>query len=160
MDEPPAEDGASSADAADGWAAVVGDMAATAAQYRDRGWTAIELHPADSGLVDTDSRRGIDVVLSGPEFAELEGAVAEGTFRDVEVFAAADGGVVYLLVVEADRRNETAVLLPVSYDPAAGAGTLEAIDESGSIRLYCRRASDDTVTFVHDDPAPFLPQRS
>ena len=61
----PAGDGAP---AGDGWSAVIEDMEATAAEYRERGWTALELHPGDSVLVDSDRRTGLDVVLPGPEF--------------------------------------------------------------------------------------------
>ncbi|SDX85486.1 DUF7529 family protein [Halobellus clavatus] len=158
MSDPPGDGVPPNVQAQEGWTAVIEDMEATASQYRDRGWTTLELHPGDSVLVDSERRTGIDVLLPGPEFEDLEATVEEGAFRDVEVFKAVGDGLVYLLVVEADRTNETAVFVPAYYDPTANADTLESIRETGSVRLFCRRLNDETVTFVHDDPEPFLPE--
>ncbi|MFA1611454.1 DUF7529 family protein [Halobellus rubicundus] len=158
MSDPPADETPPNVQARDGWTAVIEDMEATAAEYREQGWETLELHPGDSVLVDSGRRTGIDVLLPDPEFEELEGLVERGSFRDVEVFRATGDALVYLLVVETDPDDETAVFVPAYYDPAAGADTLESIRETGSIRLFCRRLNDDTVTFVHDDPAPFLPE--
>ena len=158
MDQPPDDDVPANVQAKEGWPAVVEDMEATAAEYRERGWTTLELHPGDSVLVDSDRRTGIDVVLPGPEFEELEALVARGSFDEVEVFRAAGEGLVYLLVVEADPESDVAVFVPAYYDPNGAADALDSIREAGAIRLFCRRLHDDTVTFVHDDPAPFLPE--
>ncbi|WP_144923895.1 DUF7529 family protein [Halorubrum salsamenti] len=144
--------------AREGWPAVIEDMEATAAEYRDGGWTTLELHPGDSVLVDSDRRTGIDVVLPGPEFENLESLVEERSFRDVEVFRAEGDGLMYLLVVETDPETETAVFVPAYYDPSAAAETIESIREEGTVTLFCRRLNDDTVEFVHNDPAPFLPE--
>jgi hypothetical protein len=142
----------------DGWSAVIEDMEATADDYRDRGWTTLTLHPGDSVFVDSDDRTGLDVVLPGPEYEELEGLVEGATFRDVEVFRAEGDGLLYLLVVETDPETETAVFVPVYYDPGGSQGAVESVRESGRIRLFCRRLNDDTVTFVHEDPEAFLPE--
>jgi len=158
MAEPPADDAPPNVHAQEGWPAVIEDMEATAAEYRDRGWTTLELHPGDSVLVDSERRTGIDVLLSGPEFEELERLVERRSFRDVEVFRAAGDGLTYLLVVERDPETETAVFVPAYYDPSGATDTVESIRETGTMRLFCRRLNDDTVTFVHDDPEPFLPE--
>ncbi|RLM89817.1 hypothetical protein D3D02_08115 [Halobellus sp. Atlit-38R] len=157
MTEPPADDAPPNVHAQEGWPAVIEDMEATAAEYRDRGWTTLELHPGDSVLVDSERRTGIDVLLPGPEFEELERLVERRSFRDVEVFRAAGDGLMYLLVAERDPETETAVFVPAYYDPGA-TDTVESIRETGAMRLFCRRLNDDTVTFVHDDPEPFLPE--
>ncbi|WP_195155722.1 hypothetical protein [Halorubrum sp. DM2] len=133
------------------------DMAATADAYRDRGWTAVELHPGDSVLVDSAARTGLDVVVPGPEYEELEAIAGESEFTDVETFRAEEGGLVYLLIVERDPENETAVLVPAYYDPGGSEPKLDAVRESGEFALFCRRLSDEYVLFVHTDIAPFLP---
>ena len=158
MSDRPPSDPPTNVQAKQGWTDVIEDMEATAAAYRDRGWRTVELHPGDSVLVDSDRRTGLDVVLPGPEFEEVEALVAECTFSEVEVFRAATGGTVYLLAVERDPDAEVAVFVPAYYDAGSSTGTIETIREAGTIRLFCRRLSDDTVEFAHDDPAPFLPE--
>nr|WP_241981581.1 hypothetical protein [Halorubrum sp. GN11_10-6_MGM] len=133
-------------------------MEATATEYRERGWTTLELHPGDSVLIDSDRRTGLDVVLPGPEFEELKSLVDDRQFRDVKVFRAKGDELVYVLVVEVAPESETAVFVPAYYDPSQAAETLESIREAGAIRLFCRRLNDDTVRFVHNDPSPFLPE--
>lgn len=157
MSERPAGEAPSNVDAADGWQAVVADMEATAAEFDDRGWTTLQLHPGDSVLVDSEARTGLDVVLPGPEYEDLERLLADRSFTEVEVFRAEDGGMVYLLVVEQDLQTETAVFVPAYYDPAGSQKKLETIQTSGVLRLFCRRLNDDYVEFRHDDPEPFLP---
>jgi hypothetical protein len=155
MHGPP--DDAAGSQVGDGWPAVIEDMDATAQQYRDRGWTTLELHPGDSVFVDSEARTGLDVVLPGPEYEDLETVVADASFREVEVFRAEGDGLLYLLVVEMDPDTETAVFVPAYYDPAGAEDAIATVRETGTIRLFCRRLNDDTVTFVHEDPAPFLP---
>ena len=157
MGEPAGDDAPANVQVGKGWSAVIEDMEATAAEYRERGWETLELHPGDSVLVDSDRRTGLDVVLPGPEFEELESLVDDRQFRDVEVFRAEGDELVYVLVVELDSESETAVFVPAYYDPSQSAETIESIREAGAVRLFCRRLNDDTVQFVHDDPAPFLP---
>lgn len=158
MNDPASEDAPTNAQVGDGWSAVTNDMEATAAEYRERGWTTLELHSGDSVLVDSDRRTGLDVVLPGPEFEDLESLVDSREFRDVEVFRAEGDGLVYLLVVEIAPESETAVFVPAYYDPNRAAETVESIRDAGTVRLFCRRLNDDTVRFVHDDPTPFLPE--
>lgn len=141
-----------------GWQAVVEEMSAIADDYRNRGWTALELHPGDAVLVDSDRRTGLDVVLPGPEYEDLEALAADRTFADVDVFQAEEDGMLYLLAVEKDPANETAVLVPAYYDIGSGQSKLETIRSNGTLRLFCRRLNDEYVEFVHDDVAPFLPE--
>lgn len=141
-----------------GWTEVVEDMESTAAAYRDRGWRSLELHPGDSVLVDSDRRTGLDVLLPGPEFEELQALVADSAFETVELFRAEHGGIVYVLIAELAPDAEAAAFVPAYYDRAAASETIETIRDAGEIRLFCRRLDDDTVEFVHDDPEPFLPE--
>jgi len=144
-------------EAASGWQAVIDDMAAMADEYEDRGWTTLELHPGDSVLVDSEARTGLDVVLPGPEYEDLEALVDDRSFTDVSVFRAEDGGMVYLLIVEEDPDDETAAFVPAYYDPAGSQDKLETIQDDDQLRLFCRRLDNDYVEFVHTDPTPFLP---
>ncbi|MBZ6494524.1 DUF7529 family protein [Natrinema longum] len=157
MSENPTAETTSNGPAQSGWESVIEDMAATAAEYRDDGWTTLELHPGDSVLVDSEMRTGLDVVLPGPEYEDLESLTADCVFADVDVFRAEDGRMIYLLVVEKDPERRTAVFVPAYYDPSSGQSKLETIDSDGTFTLFCRRLNDDYVEFVHDDVGPFLP---
>lgn len=157
MSDPKGNDAHAKVQVGDGWSAVIEDMEATVAEYQERGWTTLELHPGDSVLVDSERRTGLDVVLPGPEFEELESHVDNRRFQDVEVFRAEGDELVYVLVVELALESKAAVFIPAYYDPSQSAETIESVREAGSIRLFCRRLNDDTVQFVHDDPTPFLP---
>ncbi|NIB98335.1 hypothetical protein [Halobacterium sp. R2-5] len=150
-------DAPSNVQAADGWQAVVEDMAAVAEEYRDRGWTTLELHPGDSVLVDSEFRTGLDVLLPGDEYEDLEALAEDVAFSDVDVFRA-ESGMRYLLVVEKDPDSETAVFVPAYYDPAGSQEKLETIRANGELRLFCRRLNDDYVEFVHENVEPFLPE--
>lgn len=143
---------------ASGWQAVLDDMESTAEAYRDRGWTTLELHPGDSVLVDSDFRTGLDVVVSGPEYEELEALTDEVTFTDVKVFCAESSGLFYLLIVEQSPDHETAVFVPTYYDPGSSEGKLDSIREDGELRLFCRRLDSEYVEFVHENIEPFLPE--
>lgn len=158
MSDNPAGDVPENVQAKSGWQAVIEDMAATADAYRDRGWNTLELHPGDSVLVDSEYRTGLDVVLPGPEYEDLEALADDASFTDVDVFRAEGDGMLYLLVVEKDPADETAVFVPAYYDPSGSQPKLENIQEAGELRLFCRRLNDDYVEFVHDNPAPFLPE--
>lgn len=142
----------------DGWQALLQDMSSTAEAYRDRGWTVLELHPGDAALVDSDRRTGLDVVLPGPEYEQLEPLAADTEFTEVDVFRAEADGLCYLLVVEKAPDDETAVLVPAYYDPGGSEPKVETIRSDGEIRLFCRRLNDDYVEFVHTTVEPFLPE--
>lgn len=157
MSENPTSDAPGNVRAQSGWQSLLEEMAALADEYRDADWTVLELHPGDSVLVDSETRTGLDVLLPGPEYEELESLAEDCAFADVDVFRAEDGGMVYLLVVEEDPDSETAVLVPTYYDPGSGHEKLQTIRSDDELRLFCRRLNDDYVEFVHGDVAPFLP---
>ncbi|MGB9964250.1 hypothetical protein [Halobacterium sp. CBA1126] len=159
MTENPASGGPTNQPSEEGWGAVVEDMEATAEAYRERGWTTLELHPGDSVLVDSEFRTGLDVLLPGDEYEDLEALADDAAFTDVDVFQAAAGATTYLLVVEKDPDSETAVFVPAYYDTAYSAEKLDAIREADELRLFCRRLNDDYVEFVHENADPFLPDR-
>jgi hypothetical protein len=141
-----------------GWQALLEDMESTAEAYRDRGWTTLEIHPGDSVLLDSEFRTGLDVVVSGTEYEELETLADEMTFTDVEVFCAESSGLFYVLVVEQSPEDETAVFVPAYYDPGSSEPALDATREDGTFRLFCRRLDNGTVEFVHETVEPFLPE--
>ncbi|QCC59699.1 hypothetical protein NP511_14965 [Natrinema thermotolerans] len=158
MSDNPASDTSNNVQAQSGWQSVIEEMAAIADEYRDRGWTALELHPGDAVLVDSEKRTGLDVLLPGPEYENLESLTENCSFVDVDVFRAADSSMFYLLIVEKDPESETVVFVPAYYDPGSGQPKLDTIRSDSEFRLFCRRLSDDYIEFVHGDVQPFLPE--
>ncbi|MFC3958604.1 DUF7529 family protein [Halovivax cerinus] len=143
----------------DSWRSVLDDMESTAAAYRDRGWSTLELHPGDCVLVDSERRTGLDVLLSGSEYEALESLTAAHTFTDVEVFAAPTGEMQYLLIVETDPVAESAAFVPAYFELAGARAVIETASEAGTFRVFCRRLNDDFVVFDHDAVDLFVPDR-
>ncbi|OYR87879.1 hypothetical protein DJ71_05205 [Halorubrum sp. E3] len=81
MGEPAGNDAPANVQAGNGWSAVIEDMEATAAEYRERGWTTLELHPGDSVLVDSDRRTGEDNIEAGPAVRVHEDGIARVEFE-------------------------------------------------------------------------------
>ena len=146
----------------DSWEDVIADMEATATEYRERGWDALELHPGDVTPLapdDVDEVYGLDVLLSGEEFEELRERVADDTeFDSYRVYKAREGEVVFLVVAMEDTSSEFAVVYPVYYGIEQAKDMFEAARERDKLYTYLRKLQRGTeVTFEHDDPEPFFP---
>jgi hypothetical protein len=143
------------------WEDVVADMEATAAEFRDAGWTVAEVHPDDvSTPAGGDGGRwGIDVLAPGSEFDELETMVTDGEgFVECEVYRGDVSGLVLLVVAMLDRPTDQAILFPAYYDPAEADAMLERARQAGEMRSHLRPPDTRSiVTFRHDDLTLFLP---
>lgn len=142
------------------WEETVADMEATAEQYREEGWTVLEVHPGDVAALSpgrTD-RWGLDLLVPDDEFEELHRWVeADGCrFDAFEVYRGEGGGVVYAVVAMQDIDAGRAVLFPVYYDPARASALLDAAVDEGEMRTHLRPlANDPVVTFTQTDPSLF-----
>jgi hypothetical protein len=144
------------------WEQVMTDMAATAEEYRERGWDAHEVHPGDVGLFadrDAEGRTGIDLLAPDNEFDPVAEAFdAAGGFEDAQVFRADTSGSVYFVVALESAATETAVLLPAHYSPPENEEFMDMIYEEGEVRIHVRPLNERRVlTFTHEDPSLFLP---
>lgn len=144
------------------WDAVLDDMAATAAEFEDRGWRTLTLRPGDvTPVADGDGDRyGFDVLLPDDEFAELLAVVDGASFEASDVYATVAEGTTFLLVTMRDDGAETAVLFPLYY--ARGDDSVADLksraEETGTVSTRLRRLEyDRVVTFEHDEPALFFP---
>jgi hypothetical protein len=146
------------------WDAVVGDMEATAAEYREDGWDVLELHPGDVTPVDADGpddRWGFDVLVPDDEFAAVERRVgeADAAFDACEVLHATGDGVVFLVVAMLDREREAAVVFPAYYAPEEAADVFRTARREGEMRTHLRTLEPDAVvTFTQSDPSLFIPE--
>ncbi|PHQ39702.1 hypothetical protein DJ69_04895 [Halorubrum persicum] len=145
----------SRADLGERWQRVFDDTEATAAEYRDRGWEALALHPGDVNPIADEAR--LHVLLPGSEFDEVNELLSEAAIGSVRVYAAAGETVSYRLVVAEDATAEIAVCLP-TYVLDSDEDALEAAAaDAGQLTLRLRPLDDrDRVEFAVDDPALFF----
>ncbi|WP_436923190.1 DUF7529 family protein [Halosimplex amylolyticum] len=156
----------------DDWDAVVEDMHATAADYREAGWNVVAVHPGDvtvltgeprtaaeqTGDFEPDPRRlGFDVVVPGDEFEAFRAAFADRSVAESTVYAATGSGIVYLVVVLEAADGETAGLVPLYYDES-DREALVAVARDHGLYTHVRPLQDDAVVTVeHEEFAPFFP---
>ena len=139
------------------WEEVIADMGATAAEYREADWEVLELHPGDVTALDGE-RYGLDVLVPGDEFEELETLAAETTFESYEVYRAEHEGMTFALVVLESPDSERAVCCPTYYERDSGELGRRAHEE-GLMHTHIRPLSDDrAVTFSYEDPGLFFPE--
>lgn len=145
----------------DHWEQVVADMSALAAEYRDAGWDAHELHPGDvSTVTDEDAdRRGFDLLAPDNEFDPIADAVEDGgEFGSATVYRTMTHGVLFLLVVLENEATDTAVLLPAYYSPADQQDVVEYLRGADAVDIHVRPLDERSIlTFRPDDPSLFLP---
>lgn len=144
------------------WEQVMADMEATADDYRERGWTVLELHPGDVAALGPDQadRWGLDLLLPDDEFGELETWVAGGAdrFDTCEVLRGSSGGLLFLVVAMLDDGAERAVLFPAYYDVARAEDMLEAAETADELPAHLRPLTNEpVVTFTIDDPELAFP---
>lgn len=144
------------------WGAVVEDMEATAAEYREDGWSVVELHPGDvapmPGAGSVEERYGLDVVVSGSEFEEVESVVADADFAEYDVYRAQEGDLVFLVLAMKAAETRQVVLVPLYYRVPDAEQMIDQATVEGELHTYVRPLSDDRrVVFTQDDPEPLLP---
>jgi hypothetical protein len=138
------------------WEAVIEDMEATAAEYREAGWEVLELHPGDVTVLDGD-RYGLDVLVPGNEYERLTDLAATGTFDSYEVYRADESGIAFVLAVLEDPAGEQAVCCPAYYETSEADGMARRADAEGRMYTHIRPlANDEAVTFAYEDPDLFF----
>lgn len=151
------------AGALDVWDDVVGDMEATAEEYREGGWETLELHPGDvtplPAMPDRDDQFGLDVLVPGDEYERLSALVEDAEFDEYEVYRAQEGGLVVLVLATKSTATKQVVLLPLYYAVESARLMLDRAAEEGEMRTHVRPLSDDErVTLTQDDPETLFPE--
>jgi len=137
------------------WDDLVGDMEATAAEFEDAGWDALQLHPGDVTAV-TGDRWGFDVLVPDDEFEQLHEWVDDGAFDEHDVYRV-ESGIVFALVVLRDEADERAVCCPLYYDDATVKGLCDLAGQQGRVFTHVRNLAEEYVTFTHEEPSLFFP---
>ncbi|AZQ13540.1 hypothetical protein [Halorubrum sp. PV6] len=151
------------ADDDDAWTTVIEECRATAAEYRERGWTAFAPVPGDVVPVpapgdSTDEAVGLDVLVSGEEFERLTELVEADGFDEFEAFRAHENGIVYLTLVFRSTATEAALCLPLYYRVTEADRMLSRVRAGDVMTTYVHPLSgDERIEFDHEDPVPLFP---
>lgn len=145
------------------WDVVIEEMAATAEEYADEGWTTVTLHPGDvsvSAGEKPNANTGFDVLVPGEEFRALRAAVEDRTFDSYEVLRTVEQGIVFLLTVLTDAEDDVAVFVPAYYDVDETDALQVAVEnDDGRLRTHVRQLREgERVEFSHEDPSLFFPE--
>lgn len=145
----------SRADLGERWQRVFDDTEATAAEYRDRGWTALALHPGDVNPIVDEAR--LHVLLPGSEFDAVNDLLSGVAIESVRVYAAAGETASYRLVVAENSSAEIAVCVPTFVLDADREAIEAAAADAGELGIRLRPLDDrDRVEFVVDDPGLYF----
>lgn len=146
------------------WERVEDDLDATAAEYREAGWDVTRLNTGDvtalpTGEAEVESERvGLDALVPGDEFEELQDLVDDHTFDEYETYRGESGGLVVLVLAMRDTDDGVAVLIPLFYRTDEADAWLAAAEAGGVTHTYVRPLDDHArVVFTHQDPTPFFP---
>lgn len=146
----------------DGWARVLEEMDAMAADLEGGGWETVTIAAGDAAAVTAERSRtdqhGFAYVIPGnvaDEFAEM--FVPDG-FPRTEVYRAGSATHLYLLTVMQDPSTSAAVLLAGAIERDQLADCRRAATEAGRMYTHLHRVDGTHLgTFEHEDPAPFFP---
>lgn len=144
-----------SAELTERWNDVLADTDATADGYRDRGWTAIALHPGDVNAV-VDAAR-LSVLLPGSEFDEVNESVDPDALDSVHVYGATAGSTRFRLVVAENEDEKLAVCVPTFVLGTEAEDLRAAAERADGITIRLRPLDDrDHVEFSVADPDVFF----
>ena len=149
----------------EGWAQLLEEMDAMAAELEAEGWETLTIPAGDAGPVGPDERytdrHGYAYVVPGDaadRFAEL--FVPDG-FPRTEIYRATAGGNLYLLSVFRDPEAETAILLAGVLDRGDLGVCRQHSADTGRMYSHLFRVNGTHLgTFEHEDPEPFFPGSS
>jgi len=145
----------SRADLGERWQRVFDDTEATAAEYRDRGWEALALHPGDVNPIADEAR--LHVLLPGSEFDAVAELLSGVSIESVRVYAAAGETTSYRLVVAENAASEIAVCVPTFVLDADRDALEAAAAAAGELGIRLRPLDDrDRVEFAVDGPDLFF----
>jgi hypothetical protein len=149
----------------DPWTLVVEDLQATAAGYRERGWTTAEVVPELVGVVGPDAapdgQAGLDLVLEPAAFERFRETIGGGphVFDSFELFRAEEDGAVYAVVAIEAPDAELVVLAAATYGSEARERLAGMVD--GTVHLHVRpeeAAPGQLVTFTLEEPRGLVPE--
>lgn len=145
------------------WREVIEECDTLTDEYEAEGWDVFAPVPGDVVPVPApgDSKTakvGLDVLVSGDEFQQLESMVEAGEFVEFETFNAQEGGIVYATLVFRSPSSQTVVCLPLYYRTVEADRMLERVKAGEQLQVYVHPlAREQGVQFGVEDPRPLFP---
>jgi hypothetical protein len=145
------------------WQTVIEECESLVAEYEDDGWTVTSPVPGDVVPVpapgDSEvSKVGLDVLLSGAEFEQVESMVEESDFDEFEAYTGQEGGMVYASVLFKSTDSRRVFCLPLYYQTVDADRMLDRVRSGEQFHVYVHPLSADAqVQFGVEDPRPLFP---
>jgi hypothetical protein len=138
------------------WRRLVDEAEELAEEYRDRGWEAMVVHPADVTAVDTDDQFGLNALAPNSEYERVRSLVAAHAFDQSHVYRQTDDGLrLFLCVFEATE--EVAVLVPAYVTETDLDMLFPRAREIGEMHVLVRPLEhEERATLTVADPALFF----
>lgn len=140
--------------ALDHWNSLLEDTAATAADYRARGWESTTLEPGDV-TVDLELP-GFDVLVPDNEFDRLVERFGDGV-DEYQVYLASAAGLVFALVALERPDDEQVALVPFYYRHAQLDALRATAEETGALSTRLRTLDRTDLVVRHEEPELFFP---
>ncbi|WP_459191083.1 DUF7529 family protein [Halosimplex sp. J119] len=145
-----------------GWAQVLEELDAMAADLEQSGWRTISVAAGDSAAVTAETgrtdRHGYAYVIPGDEADAFADAFVTDGFPRTDVYRAGSSTHLYLLTVLRDPPTEAAILLAGALERQRLGPCRRAAMDAGRMYTHVFRVDGTRVgTFEHGDPTPFFP---
>ena len=148
------------------WDRLTEERDATAAELESDGWEVLTLTTGDvtpRPARESDVGKtfiGLNVLVPGNEFRELEPFVDDTAFDSYEVYKSNAGDTMLLLIVMKATTEKRAVCFPAYYDISQASYMISEAEAAGEMETIVRPLSDDRrVVFSHHDVSLLLPER-
>jgi len=131
------------------WDEVLEDMEYTAEEYRDNGWSVIDLAPGDVTLT-TSSEYDIDVLIPDNEFEEVLEILDRDGFQPTETdkySAVANGLIIHQLVLK-DPESKMAITFPIYFNEKPADRVVKVDDTTEPVSIGIRNLAMDFVLKV------------
>ena len=143
--------------ASEGWRQLVDEAEEQAEEYRDRGWTAMVVHPGDITPVDTDDQFGLNALAPDSEYDRVRSLVAGHTFDRSHVYRRTDGDLRFFLCAFEATEDEVAVLVPAYVAETDLEMLFPRARETGEMRVLVRPLEhEERATLTVADPDLFF----
>lgn len=136
------------------WSDLTADLEATAEEFSAAGYDVVTVHPGDVTTVPDELT--LNVLVPDNEFEQVETLAADATIDEFVVYTAAEGSVMFAVVVGRDPETAAAVCWPIyiATTNADAESLRERALAAGRLEFRLRPLANDTeVRFAMTDPS-------
>lgn len=145
------------------WGRTLSTATEMAESMASDGWDVTTVRAAhvapEPPTAGENDRFGFVYVAPGDVAADVESAIADGSFDAYEVFNRQLGNDLFTITKITDTDRKVAVLLVGGVDVTRASGLVAAVRERGEMYSHVQTLDGTHLgSFYHDDPAPFFPE--